>query len=98
MKSLFLIISLISVFRANSLINLGFYVESLCPDCIALFDPSFTTAVNAKGIEKMVNITLVNFGNANRTGNPPNYTFTCQHGPKECYGNTINSCSSIVLK
>jgi hypothetical protein len=51
-----------------TLMKLNFYVESLCPDCIALFDPSFRIAVNAKGIEKMANITVFNFGNGKRNG------------------------------
>jgi len=33
-----------------------------------MFDPSFRVAVNAQGIEKMANITVVDFGNGKREG------------------------------
>jgi interferon gamma-inducible protein 30 len=66
--------------------------ESLCPDCMQFIGGSFSDAIVADGIDKLVNITIVPFGNAREKQVGDKYEFTCQHGTKECLGNAIQNC------
>lgn len=44
----------------------------------------------AKGLQDIMNLTLVPFGNAKIDANG---TVTCQHGPTECTGNSYEQCA-----
>jgi interferon gamma-inducible protein 30 len=73
-------------------LNIVANTESLCPYCQAFLTTSFSEAVNTKDIEKIANITVIPFGNAKESQSGGHYVFTCQHGPDECLGNTIQNC------
>lgn len=49
------------------------------------FDKTFNTA----GLPDIMNITVVPYGNARKSGNK----YTCQHGTKECFGNRWEQCA-----
>ncbi|KAL6142316.1 hypothetical protein ACLB2K_060599 [Fragaria x ananassa] len=81
----------INVLESNK-VNLSLYYESLCPACrsflvdelaAALFDPD-------KDLISITNLRLVPYGNAHVQA--PNQTVVCQHGPDECYFNSIEAC------
>jgi interferon gamma-inducible protein 30 len=42
---------------------------------------------------KICELGLFPYGNANRTRNGSSWSFTCQHGPRECQGNIIETCA-----
>jgi len=70
-------------------LKVSVYYESHCPDSrdfiITQLHPYFCK------VQQYLNLNLVSFGKAYSS----NHGFTCQHGPKECRGNTIHNC---VLK
>ena len=43
-------------------------------------------------MEEYMNIELIPYGNAHYKGRRDRYTFTCQHGQDECYGNMVQTC------
>jgi len=73
---------------AGEKVKIGFYMESMCPGC-----KYYTKTVLAKLMEKpdfvsMVDFTLYPYGNGQLSGD----AIQCQHGEKECEGNTILAC------
>lgn len=70
----------------DQLVTVGYYAESLCPDCIA-----FSTKHMDEAIEKIGNIFTLKYvpwGNAKLIDGK----FECQHGEMECIVNTIDAC------
>ncbi|VVC32047.1 Gamma interferon inducible lysosomal thiol reductase GILT [Cinara cedri] len=74
----------------RSPLKVSVYYESHCPDS-KYFINSQLHPYFCK-VRQYLNLNLVPFGKASSTGEGD---FTCQHGPKECRGNTIHNC---VLK
>lgn len=76
----------------NQIINFEFYYESLCPDCEIVVMQDFPRIfLQNSGLEKIVNLTLVPYGNAKIVSRDP-IEITCQHGDYECYGNQVEGC------
>lgn len=69
------------------------YSESLCPDCMQFILGSFSKAVKTQDIFKISDIRVYPYGNARWAQNGSTYSFTCQHGAKECQGNIIEVCA-----
>jgi interferon gamma-inducible protein 30 len=69
------------------------YSESLCPDCIAFIKSSFAKAIKTQDIFKISDIRVYPYGNARWAKNGSTYSFTCQHGARECEGNIIEVCA-----
>lgn len=69
------------------------YSESLCPDCLAFILGSFKKAINTADIYKIADIRVYPYGNARWARNGTTYSFTCQHGVRECQGNIIEVCA-----
>ena len=42
---------------------------------------------------KICEFNLYPYGNARKTQNGSSWSFTCQHGPRECEGNLIETCA-----
>ena len=72
----------------DSKVTVEYYEEALCPDCCAFGFREFD-----KGIEDFkdyINVTVVPYGNARYDESTD--TYTCQHGPEECYLNRVQNC------
>lgn len=78
-------------------VNLTLYYESLCPDCKRFFATQLYQTWKAVGT-KVLNLTLVPYGNARETEDKGTWVFECQHGKEECVGNIIETCSINILK
>lgn len=66
------------------------YFEALCPYCHAFINGGLTDASKMDGIENMLDLKLIPYGNARELATPEGeYTYTCQHGPAECDGNRM---------
>lgn len=74
-------------------VRIDLYSESLCPDCLAFVRGSLKTAANTKDFWKICDFNLYPYGNAKTTKNGSNWSFTCQHGVNECYGNMVEACA-----
>ncbi|EOY07102.1 Gamma interferon responsive lysosomal thiol reductase family protein, putative [Theobroma cacao] len=73
-------------------VTLSLYYETLCPYC-ADFIVNHLVKLFDKGLNSIVNLRLVPWGNAvmQRDGN-----FVCQHGPDECVLNAIDACTITI--
>jgi len=74
-------------------VEVTLYFESYCPGCkqwiLSTAYPAFEK-LQSSGILKL---TLVPYGNAQERASAGGYTFYCQHGAAECYGNKIETCA-----
>ena len=75
------------------------YMESLCPYCIEFITTSIKEFYTKVTKPNVAYIEIIPYGNAGETYDltTKKYSFTCQHGDNECYGNLISTCSLNVL-
>ncbi|GAB6022340.1 hypothetical protein CHUAL_006461 [Chamberlinius hualienensis] len=64
--------------------------ETLCPDSM-LFVMHQLGPVYEK-IGSIMDVDLVPYGKASYQSNGHSWSFQCQHGPNECFGNKIHAC------
>ena len=100
MNKIFLLCLFIAVAFSSPLFRLDggkvqvdFYYESLCPYCQQFIERSLRAAADTKDFWKICDFNLYPYGNARRAQNGSSWTFTCQHGVKECQGNLIETCA-----
>lgn len=76
-------------------VALDLYFESLCPDCqLFVRQQLYPTYLR---IGEIINLTLIPYGNADEYREGSKWVFECQHGPKECEGNLIETCAIALL-
>ncbi|XP_004240418.1 gamma-interferon-responsive lysosomal thiol protein [Solanum lycopersicum] len=95
--SSFLLFSLLCFIQFSSIscekkVSLALYYESLCPGC-SNFIVNYLPKIFRNGIIDFVDLKLVPWGN---TKILPNNTFKCQHGPAECFLDTVEACALDV--
>ncbi|XP_044493148.1 gamma-interferon-responsive lysosomal thiol protein-like [Mangifera indica] len=73
-------------------VTLSVYYETLCPYC-ADFIVNHLVKLFQNGIISIVDLRLIPWGNAFLQ---PDGTFICQHGPGECFLNTIEACTISI--
>ena len=73
----------------DSKVQIDFYTESLCPDCLHFMRGSLKNAANTPDFWKICNFNIYPYGNARRSQNGSSWAYTCQHGIRECQGNLI---------
>ncbi len=88
-----ILISLLLTFSCKKRFRVDLYIESLCPDCMDFLTVSFADFIKKPDHNELADVHIYPFGNAKETGEPGNYKFQCQHGPKECYGNMYYACA-----
>ena len=69
------------------------YFESLCPYCQQFILGSLKTAASTKDLWTIADFKAYPYGNARTIQNGSSWSFTCQHGVNECYGNMIEACA-----
>ena len=94
--SLLLIFSFLSLLNC-SIKRFDIYLESECPFCQKFIVQSFKKLYDNPDREKMATVVFHPYGNAQTYKNGSYWNFTCQHGPSECYGNTIQTCGLNIL-
>lgn len=91
---LFLITLTTVLFLINSkLAKIDVYLESLCPDCGEFIRNSFAEYLSNPDYKSLAEVEFYPYGNAHETLFNDRYIFRCQHGSKECYGNTVQVCA-----
>lgn len=76
------------------------YGESLCPDCVNFFLPSYKEFHNNPSKNQLVeSFEYLAFGNAKEyfDYSTNRYIFYCQHYENECFGNTLEVCAIDIL-
>jgi len=84
---------------SNSLVQIQLYMESQCPKTTAFLNEQLVPVFAE--FHSNMNLTIIPFGKANFTklDTPAeDYSFECQHGPDECFGNQLMSCAIKKLK
>ncbi|KAJ8918983.1 hypothetical protein NQ315_016887 [Exocentrus adspersus] len=72
-------------------VKVSVYYETLCPySANFLVSQFYPTYQNHAG---QMEVDLIPYGKANATNDSGTWTFECQHGPAECYGNKVHSCA-----
>ncbi|ONI03800.1 hypothetical protein PRUPE_6G283100 [Prunus persica] len=71
-------------------VELVLYYETLCPYCKEFIVKELIKVFDRDLID-IVNLRLVPYGNAHIQ--EPDNTIVCQHGPDECYLNSIQACA-----
>ncbi|KAI0503500.1 hypothetical protein KFK09_014434 [Dendrobium nobile] len=74
---------------ATQKVSLALYYEALCPFC-SRFIVFSLSKIFSDGLISIVDLRLVPYGNAMIV---PNSTISCQHGPSECFLNTVEACA-----
>ncbi|XP_071097712.1 gamma-interferon-inducible lysosomal thiol reductase-like [Haliotis cracherodii] len=73
-------------------VDLVLYYESMCPYCRTFITtqlyPTFTALPS-----RVLNVTIVPYGNARERQRNGTWEFACQHGSVECLGNLIATCA-----
>ncbi|CAH1165594.1 unnamed protein product [Phyllotreta striolata] len=74
-------------------VNVTVYYESLCPFARDFIVNQLRPTLRGN-LSRYINLELIPYGKTNRTSDyNGNATFSCQHGPEECYGNLIQACA-----
>jgi len=82
-----------SISREGVAVNVSVYFESYCPDSIRFITKVLYPAYQALNSTGIMNLHLIPFGKAEWTEKANGmFDFKCQHGDKECVGNTYEAC------
>nr|CAB3255258.1 gamma-interferon-inducible lysosomal thiol reductase [Phallusia mammillata] len=74
-------------------VQVDVYFESLCPDSIRFITTMLYPTWEKLESTGIMNVKIVPFGKAFYVKQDDgSYKFSCQHGKKECYGNSIENC------
>ena len=95
-KTLFFFIFIYSITITSASKNkpqIDVYIEVLCPDTQYFIKNSFAKYLKNPSYRELANISFIPFGNGKEYKVGNRYKFTCQHGPNECYGNTVSVCA-----
>ena len=60
------------------------YFESLCPACEQFLQTEVKKALSTKDIWQISDVIVHPYGNARTVANGSSWSFTCQHGVREC--------------
>jgi len=71
-------------------VKLTVVYETLCPDSMAFVKRQLKPTYEK--LKAYIDLELVPWGKASYKRVDDTYTFTCQHGAQECYGNKIHAC------
>lgn len=97
MKILYFGVIVITLFcvivSKNPPFELDVYTEALCPYCKRFLTIGVKNFLDTPGSEELAKINLVTYGNAEEKFVDGKYVFECQHGPSECVGNLLSTCS-----
>ncbi|XP_055695599.1 GILT-like protein 1 [Lutzomyia longipalpis] len=94
MKSL-VIVAILLVIGHNlceGKIHVTVYYESLCPDSIRFISNQLYPNLQDPGLKDFIDVLFVPFGKSSSSSNGDTVEFVCQHGPRECEGNRLQSC------
>jgi interferon gamma-inducible protein 30 len=96
---IFISISLVYALNAkNPPTKIDIYMESLCPGCQQFTVNQVKNFLSRAGNQELAVINFIPYGNAYETKTQSGYSFTCQHGAKECRGNLIETCAINVFE
>ncbi|GAB6022339.1 hypothetical protein CHUAL_006460 [Chamberlinius hualienensis] len=78
-------------------LNLTVVYATLCPDSKGFIGEQLWPTYQS-GLGSIFDITFVPWGKATYARDGDRWRFSCQHGPKECYGNKVHACVLDLVK
>jgi interferon gamma-inducible protein 30 len=94
MKSSIILLLLLNLIFINSeKVKIAIFIESLCPFCNRYIKNSFKNFTKNKIFVDLADVEFYSFGNAYEQLKGGEYSFICQHGDNECYGNILQNCA-----
>ncbi|XP_026291926.1 GILT-like protein 1 [Frankliniella occidentalis] len=89
-----LVTALLAVSGVSGIVPVTVYYESLCPDSMKFFVNQLYPAMMTESLLAHTDLTLIPYGFAQtNVSSDGSYSFTCQHGDRECYGNKVHACA-----
>jgi len=88
----------LNVPRSTKPVNLTLAYESYCPGCRHFITTQLWPVYQE--LKEFLTVDLLPYGNAHEFYNAKTgkWIFDCQHGPKECKGNLIETCAIFITK
>ncbi|XP_039287470.1 gamma-interferon-inducible lysosomal thiol reductase isoform X2 [Nilaparvata lugens] len=84
----------LQIFNAHShskeVVKVTVFYETLCPDCIDFFVGQIAPAW--RDLKTHIKFDLVPYGHAKQNYTGEQWSFSCQHGEKECRYNKLHAC------
>lgn len=80
------------VFASPQPYKIDIHMQSLCAGCRLFIKEQLKPFMEIEGYETLAQINFIPFGNAKETQVGDVYSFKCQYGERECYGNLIYTC------
>ena len=77
-------------------VQVDVFYESLCPDSKAFIETQLWPTFKELYGTGIFNVSMHSYGNADSKNVGGVWKFTCQHGPKECYLNTVQTCATYL--
>ncbi|ALC46219.1 CG9796 [Drosophila busckii] len=87
-----LLVCLAATVCSAAKVPIAIYYESLCPDSAKFITEQLHPAMKTE-LRDVVELTFVPFGKSQYVTQGADVTFTCHHGPNECYGNRVHACA-----
>jgi len=79
-------------------LKVSVFYETLCPDSIRFITTKLYPAYQ-ESFKEYLDLEFVPYGKADIIGNPDGtFSFDCQHGDEECYGNKVHACAIAQLE
>ncbi|XP_063616631.1 uncharacterized protein LOC134789887 [Cydia splendana] len=77
-------------------VSLKVYYESHCPGSVKFFKEQLAPSLERLG--RHLDVHMIPYGYAKTDYENGRYTFECQHGDVECYGNMLHACAIDVAR
>ncbi|XP_063358054.1 gamma-interferon-inducible lysosomal thiol reductase-like [Cydia amplana] len=77
-------------------VSLKVYYESHCPGSVKFFKEQLAPSLERLG--RHLEVLMIPYGHAKTYYENGRYTFECQHGDVECYGNMLHACAIDVAR
>jgi interferon gamma-inducible protein 30 len=74
-------------------VKVDLYFQTICHDSRQFIVDQVKAAQNTADFWKICDFDLYPYGNANRRKKGDEWEIICQHGPKECEGNILETCT-----
>jgi hypothetical protein len=87
-----LVVTLVYCDVSDDRVKIDVYMEAFNQDCQRFLNESYYTALNTPNLTLIADINFYHFGNAKEISQSGTYSYDCENGKYECYGNMYEAC------